>query len=106
MYVVEPLWTVGCLLSGNELSTCFIKSDSNNEQIDPFLLANRLHTGLNPIGIVFIDGLVAFQENSSEESAYFPVDGHLTPAGNQILGDFLAEQIIKNDELRSTFEAY
>jgi hypothetical protein len=86
------------------IQNVIIDLEANNERVNPFLLANKLGASLNGEGLLFVDGLVVFQKNLSEERLYFPVDGHLTSAGNRILGDFLVEKVFENEYLRTIFE--
>jgi len=76
-----------------------------NKSIDPFLLPQQLRVALEKLGVHFVDGLDAFRQVPSEESLYFPVNGHLTPIGNHFLGDFLAKEVLEEDKLRGIFDS-
>ena len=77
----------------------------STKNIDPFILAQKIRDRMTELGIPFFDGLDAFKQTPSQDSLYFPVDGHLAPSGNQYLGDFLANQILKEDKLRRIFNS-
>jgi hypothetical protein len=63
--------------------------------VDPAALGQRLRSVLERRGIVFIDTLDAFRAEETPEALFYPVDGHMTPHGHQVVGQALAHGLIE-----------
>jgi lysophospholipase L1-like esterase len=65
----------------------------------PELDAHAVHAELaricSELGIPFIDGFTPLMAVERPTSLYYPVDGHLTPEGQERLGHFVAAELVR-----------
>jgi hypothetical protein len=60
---------------------------------DPFLLDDTVRSIVTARGAVYIDVVPDFRGIANAERIYFPVDGHLNPAGHKVVSSLLAAKL-------------
>ncbi len=62
--------------------------------VDPFAFGDAIRSIGARYGIVVIDFLKALERNPDPARLFYPVDGHLTPEGQRLLGLFVARALV------------
>jgi hypothetical protein len=73
-----------------------LTTDFDKNTIDPFALGNRIKKICHRLDIGFLDFMEILTEQKAPESLYYPVDGHLTPEGQNLLGRFIASRFLES----------
>lgn len=75
------------------VQAAMMASESLPEGFDPEEFGNRVKEMGRRIEAPVVDFLDELKRHPQPEKYYFPVDGHLTPAGQRLLGNYLAQQL-------------
>lgn len=62
--------------------------------VDPFAFGDAIRSIGARYGIVVVDFLKALERNPDPARLFYPVDGHLTPEGQRLLGLFVARALV------------
>ncbi len=64
-------------------------------ELDAHALLDELGRICRALGIAYIDGFAPLSEVERPTALYYPVDGHLTPEGQERLGHYVAAELLR-----------
>ena len=70
-------------------------NEDNLDKLDPWAFSKRIRQICRKNKIPFIDFLETLKGHPSPAQLFYPLDGHLTPEGQELLGKVLAESVIE-----------
>lgn len=82
------------VLVPNRAEAAMISMGQWQDGFDPYMLDNELRSIVTSHGGTYIDILPGIRAIPNADRYYFPVDGHLDNAGNEVISKLLADELV------------
>jgi hypothetical protein len=67
------------------------------KDFDPYHFSRHFHSIGNQLSLPVVDFIDFLASHPNPLSLYFPLDGHLNPEGQRLLGEFMADEFIRQN---------
>ena len=91
------------VLIPQRIQALLVKNPHEARGMDPFAFSHQIKSIGNRHGVPVFDFLERLANYTDPASLYYPVDGHLTPTGQRLLGQFVAEELSSAGILPKTY---